>query len=318
MQIARCLAHRPQYVEETVKGYHFVSWGGSLPRTLRETVAVWVSRENECSSMLPAHAALLQAAGMKSKLALRFTEGELHEEELSSGELAIAELVHKSVITPALLEPRHLAKVSRTFGVGGAVEIVGVLAAFHLISRVADLIGLRSDLTWVQRHWAWARRLGLRSRGWKLRRSLDLENRKLDIDAAAALLEAHGALGPLPDGYEALLDVPSAAGFLLSMGRIAKQLDPDMLARVTQGVAAALPTDVDEVTGFHERPSDPLDELVFVGTRYAARSTDAMVTAVREKYGYGDAELTDLFYAIGMRNAIERMHRLFAAVPSGG
>jgi hypothetical protein len=41
-----------------------------------------------------------------------------------------------------------------------------------------------------------------------------------------------------------------------------------------------------------------------------------MVAALRATYGYSDPELTDLFYAIAMRNGLERMHRLLTAVPS--
>jgi len=88
-----------------------------------------------------------------------------------------------------------------------------------------------------------------------------------------------------------------------------------MLERVTRVVAGALPASDNEATGFHPRPADPMDALAFVGTRYAVRTTDAMVDAVRARYGYGDAELTDLFYAIAMRNGLERMHRLLAAPP---
>ena len=40
-----------------------------------------------------------------------------------------------------------------------------------------------------------------------------------------------------------------------------------------------------------------------------------VVQAVREKTGWGDPELTDLFYAISMRNGLERMTRLLAEPP---
>jgi hypothetical protein len=49
-----------------------------------------------------------------------------------------------------------------------------------------------------------------------------------------------------------------------------------------------------------------------VGTRYPVRTTDAMLDAVRQKTGYGDPEILDLFYSISMRNALERMNRLMA------
>lgn len=48
MQIVQCFSHRPRFVEEVARGYHFVGWSGKLPRSVRELVAVLVSRENDC------------------------------------------------------------------------------------------------------------------------------------------------------------------------------------------------------------------------------------------------------------------------------
>jgi len=48
LQIVQCFAHRPEFIEDIAKGYYYVGWGGRLPRTVREFVAVLVSRENAC------------------------------------------------------------------------------------------------------------------------------------------------------------------------------------------------------------------------------------------------------------------------------
>lgn len=48
MQILQCFGHRPHYVEPVAKGYYYTGWGGRLPRTVRESVAVLVSRFNDC------------------------------------------------------------------------------------------------------------------------------------------------------------------------------------------------------------------------------------------------------------------------------
>jgi hypothetical protein len=236
--------------------------------------------------------------------------------DLDAGEHAIATLAHASAMTPAQLAPGDLAPVVSAYGVGGALEIVAVLALFHFVNRVADLVGIRSDLPLIQPHWHWLRRVGVRLQGAMMQRFIDLSNRPVDIDVAAALAEAAAVLGPLPDGYATLDQAPNVAAFLTAVARVVRQLDPAMLDRVSCVVADALPASDDDATGFHPRPADPLDALAFVGTRYAVRTTDAMVDAVRRQHGYGDAELTDLFYAIAMRNGLERMHRLLAAPPA--
>jgi alkylhydroperoxidase family enzyme len=48
MQIVQCFAHRPRFVQHFAEGYHYVGWGGKLPRAVRELTAVLVSRENDC------------------------------------------------------------------------------------------------------------------------------------------------------------------------------------------------------------------------------------------------------------------------------
>jgi alkylhydroperoxidase family enzyme len=246
----------------------------------------------------------------------RIAEGEIRSGDLDGGERAIAALVHKSVIAPARLEPKDLGEVVSAYGVNGSIEIVAVLGAFHFVNRVADLVGIRSDLPLIRPRWRRLRRLGVRLQAWGMRALMDLSNQAVEVNTEAALAEAEAALGPLPAGYQAVREVPNVAGFLTTVARVVRELDPEMLERVGRVVASALPAREEEAVGFHPRPADPLEALSFVGTRYAVRTTDRMVDAVREKYGYSDAELTDLFYAISMQNAVERMHRLLAAPPS--
>lgn len=243
-------------------------------------------------------------------------EGAAPPDDFDAGERAIAELVHRSVIAPARLAPEDLRPVTAAYGAPGAVEIVAVLTSFHFINRVADLVGIRSDLPLVQPWFGALRRLGVRMQAGLMRRAVDLSNRSVEVDADAALREAERWLGPLPPGAESIRAVPNVAGFLTTVTAVVRELDPGMVEQVSAVVADALPGSEEEATGFHPRPTDPLDALAFVGTRYAVRTTDRMVAAVREKYGYGDAELTDLFYAISMRNGIERMTRLLAEPPA--
>lgn len=247
----------------------------------------------------------------------RIAEDTAAATDLAPAERAIATLVKKSVVAPARLGPRDLAPVVDAYGVEGALEITAVLASFHFINRVADLVGIESDLPLIQPRWRTLRRLGVRLQAWGMRRAMDLSNRDAGVDPQAALAEAEAVLGPFPDGYRAVPRAPNVAAFLTTVARVARELDPSMLARVTRAVATALPSQEEEVRGFHPRPAEPLDALAFVATRYAARTTDRLVDAVREKYGYGDPELTDLFYAISMRNAFERLDRLLEHPPAG-
>ena len=118
----------------------------------------------------------------------------------------------------------------------------------------------------------------------------------------------------LPAGYRSLVAAPNVAAWAHRLTIELPGLDPVLLARVTRAVAAALPASEEEATGFHARPADPVDALAFVGTRYAVRTTDSLVDAVRKARGWGDGELTELFFAVAARNAFERVDRLLAPV----
>jgi hypothetical protein len=249
---------------------------------------------------------------MDAPRALRLAEGDLRPETLDASERALLELVHKSVWAPARLSPADLAGAVAIYGPRGALEIVSMLTSFHFINRIADLVGIQSDLPIVQPHWTGLRRIGVRLQGWAMGRLLDLSNREIAVDVDAALAEAAAVLGPFPPGYRELHRAPNVAAFLTTVSDVVRHLDPALVARVARAVAAALPAGPEDVEGFHPRPADPIEALAFVATRYPARTTDRMVDAVREKYALDDAELTDLFYAVSMRNGLERMNRLLA------
>ena len=261
-----------------------------------------------------AHAATLQAAGLDAGAAIGLAEGELSAEAVGPDAIAMEPLAKKSVRAPAALEPRDLQPLLDRFGVAGTMELVIMLASFHFINRIADLVDVQSELPIVQRRWRWLRGAGVRLQGRMMRRLIDLENRPADVDAAALLADLATIRGEvLAPGYDALRHAPSAIASLHATTRPLPTMDAETTRRVTETVGTALPANESESTGFHARPTDPLDALAFVGTRYVVRVTDEMVDAVRTRYGWSDAELTDLFFLISYRNAAERLDRLLAA-----
>ena len=253
---------------------------------------------------------------MDARRAERFVDGTATPGEMRPEERAIDELVRKSVRAPARLEPADLRPLVALLGVGGALEIVAMLGGFHFITRVADLVDIEGDLPIMRRRWPRFRAFGTRLQAAVFRRMMDLRNEASTVDVDALLAEMERIRGPLPAGYAAMHESPSAAGWAHRATVELPTLPREMLARVTAGVAAALPASEAESTGFHPRPADPVDALVFVGTRYAARATDEMVEAVRTSQGGDAGALTDFFYAIAYRNGVERVDRLLAAMPA--
>lgn len=251
---------------------------------------------------------------MESKRAEEFTEGTLPRSSMTPAEQAIADLARRSVRCAAELGPGDLAPLAAALGAGGALEAAGMLGAFHFVNRVADIVGIEREIPLVQRRWRWLRSLGVRLQGRLLARVLDLSNRPVDADVDRLLAEMAALRGrPLPAGYASLALAPNVAAWAHRMAAELPTIDAALLARVRDGVRRALPAGDDDVDGIHPRPGDPLDALVFVGTRYAARTTDSLVDSVRRSTGFDDGRLTDLVFAIAVCNAFERVDRLLAS-----
>lgn len=47
-QIMQCFSNRPAYVEAAGMGYFYIGWAAETPRTVLETAAVLISKENDC------------------------------------------------------------------------------------------------------------------------------------------------------------------------------------------------------------------------------------------------------------------------------
>jgi alkylhydroperoxidase family enzyme len=152
---------------------------------------------------------------------------------------------------------------------------------------------------------------------------MDLANRPYLPDYAAACAAMapvyQRATGrPLGDELEPLRDRPAMIEVLrhsLEERDERSLLARADVARVHALVEQALPASIDEARGFHARPADPVDAFIFVGTRYAARTTQAMVEALR-RAGFDDLRILDLAHAVAEANQWARMHRLLGLDPA--
>jgi hypothetical protein len=249
---------------------------------------------------------------MRSTKVEAFAEGNGLPVDANDGERAIAALVAKTTIAPAMLGPADLHDVTMRFGTTAAVDITGYLYSFHFINRIADLVGIQSDLPLIQPHWAWLRRMGVRLQGAMMRRGMDLSRQEVSVDVDAAVNRLSSFVGTLPRGFVSLHNAPNVAGILDTVCDVVSCLNQEMFDRVGDLVRSALPANEEEATGIHTRPADPLEALVFVGTRYPARTTDDLVARVRQSEGLDDRGVLDLFYSISVHNGLERMRRLLA------
>ncbi len=234
----------------------------------------------------------------------------------------LLELARRSHEAPASLDAQALDPLRAEVG-EDAIDFAMVLVGFHHINRVADLLHVDPEaVPDALRRFDLVRRIGVRM-GARLMGRMDLANRAYESSfqdevaritpllPAAERAGARQALAP----FRSRPKVIEALRMALEERLDRSTLEPAVLSRVAEVCAQALPRDLSEATGFHPRPEDPVDAFAFVGTRYPARTTEAMIAALR-RAGYDDEAILDLAIAVADANLWGRLARLFD-LPAG-
>lgn len=264
---------------------------------------------------MDSHEAFLQAAGGDYRRAAQLIRGTAIGP--TALELAIVELARKSVESPRLLSPADLEPLRACVG-DGALDYLYVLMSFHFINRIADLLHVPPEAIPERlRGIEPLRKLGVRMAARIIGGSMDLKNRTYEsgfseqIGAIRWLLAekyranaeaAFGAFANRPKVVEAM-------GLAIESRRRFAEGNPEGAETVRRVVQSGLPGGREEIEGLHGRPGDPVEAFAFVGTRYAQRTTEKMIDALRGA-GYDDAGILDLAVAVADGNQWERCWRL--------
>ena len=224
-------------------------------------------------------------------------------------------------MAPAGLGPGDLEPLRALVG-DGALDYVLVIGSFHFVNRIADLLHVDSEaLPERLRRYEWLRRLGVRAASRLIGR-MDLAVRPYEVTYAQAVDQiapacARALRRPLREELMPLAPRPKLIEVLrlaLEERDVRSFLTRPTLVRVQRTVEAALPAGAEDSEGFHPRPADPVEAFAFVGTRYAHRTTEEMIDALRVA-GHADVGILDLAIAIADANQWARMHRLLGLAP---
>ena len=237
-------------------------------------------------------------------------------EDVTPLEHELIVFVRKTCEQPALLEPEDLAPIREIAG-DGALDYALVAVSFHFINRIADLLGIYTELLpTALRRFEFLRRAAVQLMGVFMAK-MDLVNREYGIsydealDSIAHIFET--SMGRMPgDDFKSLRPRPKlieAIRLALEERDLRSSLDRGIVTRIHRTVEQALPKSAEDIKGFHSRPEDPIETLAFVGTRYAHRITKEMIDVLREE-GFDDQGLLDLAIAVADANQWARLHRL--------
>ena len=235
---------------------------------------------------------------------------------VTSLESALITLVRKTYEQPARLISSDLSPVREIVG-GNALDYALVIASFHFINRIADLLDVPQEaLPKPLRKFEFLRRLNVRLAS-VLMAKMDLANR----DYSGSYEKALGNLAPIFDRasrktlesqmkpVQSRPKLVEVLQLLLEERDIRCSLDHTVLGKIQRTVETALPSSIDEAEGFHPIPKDPVEAFAFIGTRYAYRTTKEMIITLRRE-GFDDLGILDLAVAVADANLWARLFRL--------
>ena len=240
--------------------------------------------------------------------------GRAKDESALERELIV--LVRKTWEQPARLSPSDLEPLREIAG-DDALDYALVIGTFHFINRIADLLDVSLEaMPKPLRRFEFLRRMNVSIAG-RLLAKMDMRNRSYpftfneNLETLSALLEAHGS--PYDHGLESLKARPKLLEVtqqLLEEKTLRCSLDQDVLIKINQAVETVLPATIDQARGFQQAPQDAIERLAFVGTRFAYRTTKAMIDMLHQQ-GYDDLGILDLAIAVADANMWTRIYRLF-------
>lgn len=133
-------AHHPPLLEANWYKVKRVMMEGVLPRKVKESIAVLVSKDNSCSYCIAAHEGALQSIGISSE-EINIIETDLDRADFTDKEKALIKLARKANSAPLQVTDEELG-AARTAGATDAelIEALGVMEVFTAFNKFLDTL----------------------------------------------------------------------------------------------------------------------------------------------------------------------------------
>ncbi len=207
---------RPETMEGVYRLWLSIMWSGRTPRQLKELVAVVVARAARCDYCTDAHMVYLLAAGMDSRKAWDASARLGEAADLSDQEREAVRFAVRLTGEPRALRNSDRARFAQMWpSVEERVEIVATVSAFNSVTRLANALGVDSEIPRALRRFESGHRgvIGLLARLSAL--SLDLDEKPVLGDppeqnqaALRTLFLDQLGFSALPPGFELLEACP--------------------------------------------------------------------------------------------------------------
>lgn len=225
---------RPETMEGVYRHWIALMWSPRISRQLKEILAVCVSIAARCDYCADAHMIYLLASGMDGDKARDVRARAADADGLSEPEReAIRTAIRLTTDPRSMKQPQRAALVAAWPNLEERVEVVAVIAAFNSVTRMANALGVDSEIPAPLRRFQAGRRgaIGLLARLAAF--SMDMAEKSLpghspDVDRVAMreLFLHQIGFASLPPGFELLESCPEVFDAQLRAIRTAAAVMP--------------------------------------------------------------------------------------------
>lgn len=228
---------RPETMEGVYRHWIALMWSPRVPRQLKEMIAVCVSETARCPYCSDSHMIYLLASGMDGDKAREVCSRQAAAEGLTPAERDAVDLAVRLTNDPrgvASRRVRGFAELAETWpDPAERVEVIAVIGAFNSVTRMANALGVDSEIPAPLRRFAAGKRgaIGLLARLATF--SMDMDEKSLpgqppEVDRAALrelFLHQIGFEAP-PPGFDLLETCPEVFDAQLRIIRTAAAVMP--------------------------------------------------------------------------------------------
>lgn len=325
-------------MEAVYRHWLALMWSRRVPRQLKEMIAVSVSAADRCDYCADAHMVYALASGADSDKVRALRSGQADAGPLDEAERAAVRMAIRLAADPRKLKASdHEAFAEAWPALDERVELVAVVAAFSSVTRIANALGVDSEIPAPLRRFEAGRRgaIGLLARLAAF--SIDLgektvpgESPEVDRAALRELFLHQLGFEALPPGFETLERCPEVFDAQLRVMRTGAAVMPrDRWMRT--GLVVGRLTGCDYFASacgdwLRQRREDPADvvaaaegaatampdvELACVRfardlTLHSHTITEARVQELR-RLGLSDGAVLDLVYVASVFNGLTRL-----------
>lgn len=225
---------RPETMEGVYRHWIALMWSRRVPRQLKEIIAVSVSVAARCGYCADAHSIYLLASGMDGEKARDLKARLADADGLTTVERDTIRVAVRLTTDPRSIKTADRAALVAAWpNVEERVEVVAVIAAFNSVTRIANALGVDSEIPAPLRRFEAGRRgaIGLLARLASI--SIDTNEKSLpgeppDADRAALhdLFLNQIGFATLPPGFELLEACPEVFDAQLRVIRTAAAVMP--------------------------------------------------------------------------------------------